>query len=229
MPRSRARRKDKGVLPVRKRRAIRNNDRVRGPTALSARNFRDKPVPFLPPAVVETANDILPRLEAQNIEYMIVGALPVNVYGRHRLSSDIDLALVLNKIEQFRNIFPQSRYKLNSPDVIDANTRVAKMRDMCTGILVDVLLKPSEFTFDSTTFTRKVKVRIDGLKAFIPSVEDYLISKFQAARRGSQDFQDIVSTIRAQRNSIIWEYLEHRAEQIGKLDVVRYYRQGLIK
>jgi hypothetical protein len=186
-------------------------------------------ISFLPKGVLDTAVDIFSALNKKRIRYMAIGAFPVNVYGRNRMSRDLDIAILLRKSSEFETLFPQSRYRMIDPDCVNERTRVARVRDRKTGILIDVILKPEEFTFSRNAFRRRVKVRIGKTIGYIPSVEDYLISKLKAGRAGTPDFQDVVTTLINNKNAIDWEYLENRAREENKLYLLRYYKDTISK
>jgi len=181
-------------------------------------------VRFLPAQYIHAFKDIVSILNKKKINYMFVGALPVNVYGRERTTRDIDVVLVAGK-KELNDIFPSFRYSLVYPDNLDVIKNVAKFRDRKTSILIDVLLNPEEFTFTSETFNRKQKVMVGKSIGFVPSAEDYVVSKLKAARAGSSDFQDIVSVLMKNKEKIDWIYLERRAKEENKLYLLSYYKE----
>jgi len=181
-------------------------------------------VKFLPQEFLSAANDLFGVLNKRRILYMAVGALPVNVYGRERTSRDLDIAMTIDK-GMFRDLFPSSRYLLVYPDKIEEISRVAKVRDKRTGILIDLLLSPEEFSFNKDSFKRRRKVLLGKRFGYIPSVEDYVISKLKAARAGSNDFQDIISVMLKNSRKIDWRYLERRARAENKLYLLNYYKE----
>ena len=198
-----------------------------------SRAFRSKKqrvtnVPFLPNSVIETCRTVLTKLNKKRIRYMIVGALPVNVYGRNRTSRDLDLAVSLQRASDLDSTFSHDRFRLRCPKKRSEVLRAAvvKFIDRKTGVFVDAIIKPDEFTFDELAFSRKMKVKIDGVTSWIPSVEDYLISKFFVRRAGSQDFQDIETTMVRQKDRIDWRYIIKRVRDLGiLLDLINNFRR----
>ena len=185
-------------------------------------------VTFLPNNVIETGKNVLPKLNKRKIRYMIVGALPVNMYGRNRTSRDLDLAILLQNDSDLDFVFPSDRFRLTYPKKRGEAVRapVVKFVDKKTGVFVDAIIKPEGFTFDELAFSRKVKVKINNIISWIPSVEDYLISKFFVRRAGSQDFQDIETTMLRQKGNIDWRYIMKRSRELGiSSDLINSYRR----
>lgn len=180
-------------------------------------------VDFLPPSYAKTSSDLVSLLNKNRIRYMLVGAFPVNVYGRERTTKDVDVVLAIDKFK-VAELLSEKRYSLIYPDDVNSIINMAKFRDRRTGMIVDVLLNPREFTFTEETFRRARKVKVGSFTGFIPSAEDYIISKLKSARSGSSDFQDVVSVLLKNSDELDWKYLERRAKEENKLYLLSYYK-----
>jgi len=193
---------------------------------------------LLPPSVRKTTVDLVKELTKQRIAHMVVGAVPVQFYGRERFSRDVDIVLFLNeRNSQFLlKILNSGRYEVRYPlphehklekpeDLLDWH--LLRLKDLRYDGLLDVHLKPQTLGLDETSYSRAKAVKLSGQKIVIPSVEDYLITKFISRRPSTHDFEDITSTLVNQYNTIDWEYLEDRAKKFGVSFLLDYYKETI--
>jgi len=106
---------------------------------------------------------------------------------------------------------------------------MVKIRDTETRSLADIILRPSDtgFKFDEDSLRRVRKVILDGEEILLPSPEDYIIMKLKTRRPGTHDFEDIISTLSAQFNSLDWQYLNKRAGEERLTSLLNYYRDAV--
>ena len=171
---------------------------------------------------------------------MLAGAVPVQYYGRERFSRDVDIVLSLDEegAKNLFNILMKDRYRLiyplrhereiSSPSDL-LNLGMIKIRDVETQSIADIILRPSEagFRFDEESERRMRTVTLNGEQVLIPSPEDYLIMKLKSRRPGTHDFEDIISTLTSQYNSLDWEYLNRRAEEENLTSLLNYYKEAV--
>jgi hypothetical protein len=171
---------------------------------------------------------------------MVVGALPVNYYGRPRFSEDLGVAVALDigQGSSLYRIIRQPRYRVfypnNSINKDDPEFRsgedlrritLVKMRDTVTGTLVDLLLASSVYGLDAQSFDRAREVQLEGRMIRIASPEDYILMKLVSRRPATEDFQDMFTTMLNNLEALDWAYLEKRAEELNISRLVEEYRR----
>lgn len=176
---------------------------------------------FIPPNVKNSLIELVKRLDNLKVRYLIIGAIPVQYYGRPRLSWDIDVVLATTKNKMLK-IFCSERYSL-----VRGEERVFKFRDLETNSFIDVLLNPSDLGLTMESFKRKKEVLVDDTKVSIPSPEDYIITKLKARRAGTGDYSDIITTMTNLFEKLDWQYLEKRAKALGIYHLLKYYKDGI--
>jgi hypothetical protein len=195
---------------------------------------------LLPPSVRKATVDFIEMLERRGLKYLVVGAVPVQFYGRERFSRDVDFVVFLNSnnLSKFFNMLTSGRYKIRYPlphehridkpeDLL--SWHLVRLEDLKQASLLDVHLKPKNLGLDEKSLDKSKIVVLEDKKIVLPSVEDYLITKFLSRRPSSHDFEDIMSTLIRQWNKIDWEYLETKAEKHGVLFLLTYYKESIEK
>lgn len=178
---------------------------------------------WIPENVRKSLVDLVERLNKFKTRYLIIGAIPVQYYGRPRTSWDVDVALMIPiTSEKLLRIFHPERYQQVSQE--DA---ALKFKDSETGSFIDVLLKPTELGLTPESFKRKRKIRMGHVSVNIPSPEDYIITKLVARRPGTQDYSDVITTLERTYEKLDWEYLERRTRTLKIFSLLKYYREGI--
>jgi len=171
---------------------------------------------------------------------MVVGALPVNYYGRPRLSEDIDLAMILEegqeaflfrilKEPKYRILYPNRATNPDDPELSSPRDlkeiSLVKMRDIATGTLIDLLIRPSAYGLTRESFSRRRRVRLGGKVISIASPEDYILMKLVSRRPATEDFQDMFTTLVKNFRRLDWPYLERRARELNISHLLGEYRE----
>jgi len=204
---------------------------------LSEEAFKGELLPF---SVRKATIDFVRELKKNRLKYLVVGALPVQFYGRERFSRDVDFVLFLNKksANALFGVVKSGRYKvryplphehkLEKPDDF-LGWHLLKLEDMRHKALLDVHLKHENLGLDKKSLDKARTVMLNGEEIVIPSAEDYLMTKFISRRPSSHDFEDIMSTLLGQCDRIDWEYLEEKAGKYKALFLLKYYRDAIEK
>jgi len=186
---------------------------------------------WIPENVRKSLIDLIKRLNRFRIKYLILGAIPVQYYGRPRISWDVDVVLITPTTKnKLFSIMDSEKYQ-----PIRGEESVFKFKDLETESFIDVLLKPSELGLTSESLKRKKKVRISRVNVNIPSPEDYILTKLVARRPGTNDYHDVITTLENLYNELDWPYLEKRAKTLGSIrpewkpiyPLIKYYKEGL--
>jgi hypothetical protein len=138
----------------------------------------------------KTMRRLARQLEKSGIPYAIMGAMAVNAHGAERTTSDVDVLLTRDGLEQFRQQFLGKAY-----DPVEGRAR--RFVDRQNGVTVDVLVtggypgrgRQAPFTFPNPTEASEEieKLRVVTLPQLI---------QFKLAARRYSDFADVVFLIR---------------------------------
>jgi len=195
---------------------------------------------LIPASTRKTAINLVRELKKRGVKYVLAGALPVQFYGRERLSRDVDIVVSLDergaeslfellKSDRYTVLYPlRHEQEINSPSDL-MRLGLLKVRDAKTQSLVDVLLRPTEvgFKFGDEPEERARTVVLNGEQILIPSPEDYLIMKLKSRRPGTHDFEDIISTLSTQFNVLDWAYLQRRAKEEKLTSLLNHYKEAV--
>jgi len=195
---------------------------------------------LIPASTRKTAINLVRELKKRGVKYVLVGAVPVQFYGRERLSRDVDVVVSLDergaanlfellKSGRYTVLYPlKHEQEINSPNDL-TRLDLLKVRDAETQSLVDVILRPAEvgFKFGGEPEERARTVILDGEQVLIPSPEDYLIMKLKSRRPGTHDFEDIMSTLSTQFSHLDWAYLQRRAEEEKLTSLLNHYKEAV--
>jgi len=195
---------------------------------------------LLPPSVRRATVDFVKMLERKGLKYLVVGAVPVQFYGRERFSRDVDFVVFLNSenAAKFLDILKDSHYEIKYPlpheykidkpeDLL--GWHLLRLKDTLHDSLLDVHLKPQNLGLDEKSLNNTKIVVLEKRKIVLPSVEDYLITKLLSRRPSTHDFGDIMSILIRQWSKINWEYLENKAEKHDVLFLLKYYKETIEK
>ncbi|MFA7281771.1 MAG: nucleotidyl transferase AbiEii/AbiGii toxin family protein [Sterolibacterium sp.] len=156
--------------------------------------------------------ELLQALSDDNVQYVLVGGLAVQLHGFMRATFDIDLVLAMDdgNLARFIEVAKRFGLKPGIPVPIDSLRNAGQIeqwhreKDMLTftlrepqaaGSVVDVLVRP-EISFE-TLMANAVKGALFGRRVLIASVDDLLAMKRVANR--SKDQLDIVALEKIKR------------------------------
>jgi len=138
---------------------------------------------------------------------MVIGGQAVLVYGRARLTRDIDITLGLDT-DGF-SLVEKVCKKLNlrilpeKPEEFAGETRVLPTEEPKSKIRVDFVFSFSEY--ERKALERVVPIQIDNYPVMFASCEDVIIHKMVAAR--AVDAEDVKSILIKNKDSIDLEYI----------------------
>jgi len=177
---------------------------------------------YIPEPVKICLKDLIKRLNKHSVKYVVIGAIPIQFYGRPRTSADIDIVLTshINK-ERLLEVLTD-RYRL-----YHEGKTLLKFIDNATKTGVDILVSLRMVGLNEESLRRIRRVKIDELTITIPCPEDYIITKLKARRPDTFDFSDVMSVLLNMYDRIDWKYLMKRAEEEKLLHLIKYYKEGL--
>ena len=147
-------------------------------------------------------------LDKQKIPYMIIGGQAVLIYGRPRLTRDVDITLGVDtdKFRLIENVCVELGLKIlpENPQDFARETKVLPAEEPKSKIRVDFIF--SSTSYEAQAIKRTKEVIIDNYPVKFASCEDVIIHKMVAGR--AVDAEDVKSILIKNRNSIDLEYIK---------------------
>jgi len=139
--------------------------------------------------VHKTMRRLAKRLEKAGISYAIMGAMAVNAHGAERTTSDVDVLLTPEGLEEFREQFVGKTY--------EKTDRKRRFKEKQSGVTVDVLVtggRPGRGEPTPITFPNPNDVRQEIDNVYVVKLPELIQLKLAARRH--YDFGDVVFLIR---------------------------------
>lgn len=157
------------------------------------------------------------KLDTSGIAYMIIGGQAVLLYGRARLTRDIDITLGVNtdQFAQIEQVCSQLGLKLlpENPRNFTTKTNVLPAEEPQSKIRVDFIF--SFTTYETQAIERANKVVLEDYAVRFASCEDVIIHKMVAARPVDQE--DVRHMIARNRETVDLAYLKDWLLQFSQL------------
>lgn len=183
------------------------------------------------PSESDILQDIVKRLEAPNIAYMISGSIAANIYGQSRSTRDVDIIIELSasKEERFIQAFSTDFY-VDSEMIRTELTRkgmfnIIHMQGM---LKVDFFIRKDE-EYRKHEFQRRQWKRLNSFEGYIVSLEDLILSKLVWARENQSELhlRDVRLLSETNRQNLDLEYLRAWAKYLDITDQPRMLRGQL--
>jgi predicted nucleotidyltransferase len=174
----------------------------------------------------ELIAQIVRCLDDKNIPYMIIGGQAVLLYGRPRLTRDIDITLGVDsdRFEIIARVCKDIGLKILpvEPAAFAAQTKVLPAEDPDSKMRVDFVFS---FTpYEQQALKRVKKVELAGYPVCFASCEDVIIHKMLAGR--AVDEEDIRSILVKNRSKIDLGYVR---KWLGQFEGLQEYADVLKK
>lgn len=167
--------------------------------------------------IEELLSRLAQGLDDASIPYMIIGGQAVLVYGRPRLTRDVDVTLGVDA-DKFRTVEGVCR-KLglrilpDNPEEFAQQTRVLPAEDADLKIRVDFIFS---FTpYEAQALNRAKEVIMAGYPVRFASCEDIIIHKMVASR--AIDEEDVKSILVRNKDSIDIAYVRKWLDQFAEM------------
>lgn len=164
--------------------------------------------------LVDTLRDLVARLEAQGIAYMLVGSVAALAYGRSRSTQDFDVVIEVRPaaLRAFVRSLPEDRFYVAEEAAMEALERESLFNviDMVTGWKVD-LIPRKQRPFSESEFARRSQLEVLGVPMFVASIEDVIIAKLEWAKAGGgsqRQLEDVRELVRIAGASLDRAYVE---------------------
>jgi hypothetical protein len=156
------------------------------------------------------------RLSAAQIPFMLTGSYAMAYYATPRMTRDIDLVVALTEddVDRVVGAFAPDFY-IDADDVRSAVTslRLFNVMHFESGIKVDFIVrKGSEYR--QVEFARRTPIELGGVRTWIASREDLILSKLVWARDTDSELQrrDVRALL---EGAFDRAYLQHWAERLS--------------
>ena len=157
------------------------------------------------------------HLDRQKIPYMIIGGQAVLLYGRPRLTRDIDITLGIDtdKYELIEGVCKKLKLRIlvENPQDFARDTKVLPVEEPDSKVRIDFIFSFTPYEAQAIKNARQVS--IDDYPVRFASCEDIIIHKMVAGR--AIDEEDVKSILAKNRDIIHFEYIRKWLSEFGKI------------
>ena len=158
------------------------------------------------------------HLDRQKIPYMIIGGQAVLLYGRPRLTRDIDITLGVDtdKFESIKGVCKKLKLRIlvDNPQDFARDTKVLPAEEPDSMVRIDFIFS---FTpYEAHAIKNARQVLIDDYPVKFASCEDIIIHKMVAGR--AIDAEDVKSILAKNTDAIDFEYVNKWLSEFGKIE-----------
>ena len=156
------------------------------------------------------------RLSAHGVPFMLTGSFALAYYATPRMTRDLDIVVALKEqdVEPLVVAFAADFY-IDADAVLNAvrSERLFNLMHLDTGVKVDLIVRKSS-EYRQLEFARRQAVAIAGIRTWIVSCEDLILSKLVwTLESGSELQRRDVQQLLAQPLDL--EYIRHWAPGLG--------------
>lgn len=151
---------------------------------------------------------------------MLTGSFASAVYGKSRSTNDIDFVISAtpDQLKTLHRYLPPEDYysDLESALVALKSHSMFNVLDMKTGMKIDFIVRKPD-TYSRQALERRTAVSIHGVRTFVSTAEDVVLSKLGWAKIGEsvRQIQDVAGILQVQSASLDHEYLNHWLGELG--------------
>lgn len=153
-------------------------------------------------------------LDAEDVVYMIVGALAVGMWGRPRATLDVDVTL-RGDADRLETVTARAAREGFTADAAwlewQPLLRERQRRLIAPGAVID-LMRPRD-AHDETALDRRRVLSVEDRGLPFVAPDDLILMKLKAGR--PRDFEDAVSVLAAQRGALDQGYMNDWARRLG--------------
>lgn len=155
---------------------------------------------------------LVPVLEHAQVPYMLTGSVASSAHGMPRSTRDLDIVIdpTRTQLQVLMREFPSDRYYADEQQALQALSKRSQFNviDSDTGWKVDFIIA-QDSAYGRAAFARRMQIEITGVRVYVASPEDVLISKLQWAKQGASDrqIQDVKGILDVQGNRLDYAYI----------------------
>jgi len=156
-------------------------------------------------------------LDQQKIPYMIIGGQAVLVYGRPRLTRDIDITLGVDtdRFDSVEGVCKRLKLRIlvENPEDFARDTKVLPAEEPDSKVRIDFIFS---FTpYEEQAIENSKRILIDDYPVRFASCEDIIIHKMVAGR--AIDEEDVKSILAKNENAVDLEYVNKWLSEFGRI------------
>lgn len=170
---------------------------------------------------LDVLKNVVNRLENAGLLYMLTGSMAMNYYAEPRMTRDIDIVIALQDTDasSFIELFKDAYYV--SFDAVNDAIRDLSMFNLIhleSVVKVDVIVRKNE-QYRQLEFDRRCQIEFAGIKLYIVSKEDLILSKlcWSKESRSELQFRDIHNLLKTGYDK---EYLQKWASELEVLSLL---------
>jgi hypothetical protein len=140
---------------------------------------------------LEALRDVVARLEAAGIAYMLTGSVAMSVYAEPRMTRDVDLVVELDRDAARRvvEIFSPDYYVSDEAvDAAIAHRGLFNLFSLTHLVKVDLIVRKDD-DFQRHAFSRRKRLELAGFVVWVIGKEDLILSKLLWAASTDSEFQ----------------------------------------
>jgi predicted nucleotidyltransferase len=157
------------------------------------------------------------QLDKENIPYMIIGGQAVLIYGRPRLTRDIDITLGVDtdKFSLIDKVCNQLKLRLlvEKPEDFAVKTKVLPAEEQESKIRVDFVFSFTQY--EAQAIKNAKRVQVGDYPVNFASREDVIIHKMVAGR--AVDEEDVKSILAKKSQTIDLEYIRKWLSEFAQI------------
>ena len=187
----------------------------------------DDDVTLEPNEQLEVLLDLAERLERLGIDYMVSGSMALSLFGRPRMTRDVDLVVALSEAQ----VDPLSAAIQDFEHDPDEIREAARSRRMFNLIHVERVLKfdlivRKDSPYRREEFSRRRQHRVGPRALWVVSPEDLLLSKLAWGKPSGSEIQlRDVRDLMASAQALDWPYIERWAKVLDVADFLERARE----
>jgi hypothetical protein len=171
-------------------------------------------------SATELLRTIATALDAAKIPFMLTGSMAAAYYGAGRATLDIDFVIDPTDAQLQRLVAaldaPATYVSSEAASEALATRSMFNVIDTASGWKVDLIIRKLR-PFSETEFARRIPIEFDGVRLFVASAEDVILSKLEWAKLGAstRQIEDVSALLRMQSEQLDQSYLERWIEALG--------------
>jgi hypothetical protein len=177
------------------------------------------------PLELAVLKDVVGRLEAAGLEYMLSGSLALSYYATPRMTRDIDIVVALSadSLDDLRRAFELDYYVPDDLAKAIVSPGMFNLLHLDAVMKIDLIVRKQE-AYRRTEFERRQRCELGGFQAWLVSREDLILSKLLWARdsRSEQQMRDVRSLLQGDVDA---DYLDLWAPRLGVADLLSACRE----
>ncbi len=140
---------------------------------------------------LDVLQDVVERLEGAELPYMLTGSMAMNYYAEPRMTRDIDIVIALQSTDasSLIKLFSDAYYVPdNAVSEAIRDLSMFNLIHLDSVVKVDVIVRKSE-KYRKHEFERRSKIEFAGIKLWVVSKEDLILSKLCWSKESQSELQ----------------------------------------